>query len=114
VHDFSLRLRDFNGKTRQGTASLSSDLVVPPDGCSGKPLALYNPTPAHLVGSIVVGYVTDANGNAAMDNSGIVVPTVISETSQGGAEANLVVCARAGAGETVPSGSVFHFRLIAP
>lgn len=47
-----------------------------------------------------------------LPNSGVVLPTVISETSQGGAIANLVVCASSS--ETVPVGSVFRYRIIGP
>jgi hypothetical protein len=37
---------------------------------------------------------------------------MISETSQGGAIANLVVCASSP--ETIPVGSIFHYQLIGP
>ena len=47
-----------------------------------------------------------------LSNGGVVLPTMISETSQGGAIANLVVCASGP--ETVPVGSVYHFQLIGP
>lgn len=55
-------------------------------------------------------YLTDADGGAVLNNAGTVVPTMISETSQGGAIANLVVCATSA--QDVPAGSVFHFHLI--
>jgi hypothetical protein len=87
---------------------------VPPFGCRGEPLALFNPAPKGLIGSLVVGFLTDAQGDAVLDNSGAVVPTNISETSQGGALANLFVCDVRGSGQTVPAGSVFHYRIIGP
>ena len=114
VHDSSLRLRDLGGRVNHATSTLGSTLNVPAWGCGGESLDLFIPTPAHLVGSLVIGYITDAQGHAAMDNDGIVVPTIISATSQGGALANLVICTRAGSAESVPAGSVFHYRVIGP
>ena len=43
----------------------------------------------------------------------ILDPTIISETSQGGAIPNLMVCSF-GSTQTVPAGSVFHYQLIGP
>jgi hypothetical protein len=68
-----------------------------------------------VVGSLVVGFLTDDHGNAVLDNAGVIVPTMVSETSQGGAIPNLIVCDLGSAvGETVPAGSVFHYHLIGP
>jgi hypothetical protein len=114
VKNFALRLHDLGGRTNAGTRTVSTTINVPDGGCLGQPLTLFNPAPKGVIGSLVVGYLTDAQGNAAIDNNGAVVPTVISETSQGGAIANLIVCDVRGGGQTVPAGSVFHFRLIGP
>ena len=65
-----------------------------------------------MIGSLVVGHVTDPAGGAVLSNAGVVVPTMVSETSQGGAIVNLVVCASSA--ETVPAGSIVHFRMIGP
>ena len=112
VKDFSLRLADLGGKDHLQTVTTSTTLNIPADECRQMFLDLYNPAPPGVIGSLVVGYVTDSNGDAVMSNSGVVVPTMISETSQGGAIVNLVVC---GSGsETIPAGSIFHYQLIGP
>jgi hypothetical protein len=112
VRDFSLRLRDLGGRGRMQTSTTTQPLTIPAGECRMVSLALDNPAPAGLIGSLVVGYLTDANGDAVLSNSGVVVPTMVSETSQGGAITNLVVCASGL--ETVPVGSVYHYHLIGP
>lgn len=114
VHDRTLRLHDLGGRVNKGTSTLSSDISVPAWGCGGESVNLFNPLKKHIVGSLVVGYITDPSGDAALANSGIVLPTMISETSQGGALANLVICGRSGSTVDVPSGSVFHYQIIGP
>src|SRR4051794_24380296 len=111
VKNLSLRLNDLGGKDRFQTATVGP-LTIPPNECRQVELALYTPAPPGVIGSLVVGYVTDAQGHAVLSNSGVVVPTMISETSQGGAIANLVVCASST--ETIPAGSIFHYHLIGP
>lgn len=110
VRDFSLRLIDLGGRDRLQTRTTSQDLAVASGECRMLPLDLYNPAPHGVIGSMVVGYVTDANGDAVLNNSAVVVPTMVSETSQGGAIVNLVVCAASG--QTLPAGSVVHYQLI--
>ena len=112
VKSFSLRLSDLGGKDHLQTVTTSQPLSIPAGECRQTFLRLYNPAPAGVIGSLVVGHVTDANGEAVLSNSGVVVPTMVSETSQGGAIANLVVCA-SGA-ETIPAGSVYHFQMVGP
>jgi hypothetical protein len=113
VKNFSLHLKDLGGNGRLRTASVPMTLTIPPDQCRMiEDLHLFNPAPAGVIGSLVVGYVTDSNGDAVLSNSGVVLPTMISETSQGGAIANLEVCASST--ETIPPGSVFHYQLIGP
>jgi hypothetical protein len=112
VKNFSLRLIDLGGRDHLQTAVTSQALTIPAGECHQTFLTLYNPAPPGVIGSLVVGYVTDANGDAVLSNSGVVLPTMISETSQGGAIANLVVCASSS--ETIPVGSVFHYQLIGP
>ena len=113
VRDFSLRLGDLGGRLNHKTESLSNPVNVPSGGCIAQAVGLRNPTPQRFIGSLVVGYLTDANGNAVFDNDGVMVPTVISETSQGGAEIHLVLCDEGG-GQSVPAGSVIHYRVIGP
>lgn len=110
VKNFSLRLTDLGGRDHLQTRVTSQALNIPAGECRQTFLKLYNPAPAGVIGSLVVGYVTDSNGKAVLSNSGVVVPTMISETSQGGAIANLVVCASSS--ENIPVGSVFHYQLI--
>jgi hypothetical protein len=114
VRDFRLRLRDLGGKTNDGTDTVDDTITVPPEGCEERFLELFNPAPEGVIGSLVVGFLTDDQGDAVLANHGVVVPTMISETSQGGAIATLMVCDLGGAGQTVPAGSVFHYRLIGP
>lgn len=112
VKNLSLRLIDLGGKDRLQTAVTSQALNIPANECRQTFLRLYNPAPPGVIGSLVVGYVTDSNGDAVLSNSGVVMPTMISETSQGGAIANLVVCASGN--ENIPAGSVYHYQLIGP
>ena len=112
VRDFSLRLVDLGGRDHRQTATTSQAMNIPANECRQTFLNLYNPAPPGVIGSLVVGHLTDPNGDAVLSNSGVVVPTMISETSQGGAIANLVICASGS--ETVPIGSVFHYQLIGP
>jgi hypothetical protein len=63
---------------------------------------------------MVVGTVTDATGNAAVDNAVAVAPSMLILTSQGGSIANLILCNSSTGAETVPVGSVFHWRVIGP
>lgn len=112
VKDFGLRLIDLGGKDHAQTATTSQALAIPAGECRQTFLNLYNPAPPGVIGSLVVGYLTDGSGGAVLSNSGVVVPTMVSETSQGGAIANLVVCASGP--ENVPVGSVYHYQLIGP
>ncbi len=115
VKNFGLRLKDMGGKDNHGTSDVSSTVNVPPGQCNARfSLRLFNPAPPGVIGSLVVGFLTDAQGDAVLPNDGVVVPTMISETSQGGAIANLMVCDLGNSGQTVPAGSVFHYHLIGP
>jgi hypothetical protein len=115
VDNFGLRLHDLGGKTNHGTDTVSSTVNVPPGQCNARfSLNLFNPAPSGVIGSLVVGFLTDDQGDAVLPNNGVVVPTMISETSQGGAIANLMVCDLGTSGQTVPAGSVFHYHLIGP
>jgi len=113
IQDFSLRLRDLGGEVNAGTETVPAAFNVPDNGCIGRGLELFNPAPPGVIGSVVVGHLTDSQGGAVLDNGGFVVPTMISETSQGGAIANLMVCSFGGA-QAVPAGSVFRYQLIGP
>ncbi len=112
VRNFSLRLSDLGGKDHLQTRATTQALSIPANECRQTFLTLYNPAPEGVIGSLVVGYLTDADGDAVLSNSGVVVPTMISETSQGGAIANLVICASSS--QNVPVGSIFHFQMVGP
>jgi hypothetical protein len=114
VTDFSLRLHDLGGETNDGTSAAGFNATVPPSGCRLFTVKVFDPgaVPPGVIGSLVVGYLTDAQGHAVLNNGGVVVPTVVSETSQGGALANLMVCADSS--QSVPAASVFHYRIIGP
>jgi hypothetical protein len=116
VKDFGLRLHDLGGSANHGTTVVDSTINVPDNECRQQHLILFGaPVPSGVVGSLVVGFLTDDHGNAVLDNAGVIVPTMVSETSQGGAIPNLIVCDLGSAvGETVPAGSVFHYHLIGP
>ena len=116
VKDFGLRLHDLGGRANHGTTVVDSTINVPDNECRQQHLTLFGaPVPRGVVGSLVVGFLTDDHGNAVLDNAGVIVPTMVSETSQGGAIPNLIVCDLGSAvGETVPAGSVFHYHLIGP
>lgn len=110
----ALRLSDFGGRARATTRTVGSTINVPPGGCEGEVVDSFLPVPRGVIGSLVVGSLEDADGDAVLPNRGVVVPTMISETSQGGALANLMVCDIGNAGQTVPAGSVFRYELIGP
>ena len=112
VKDFSLKLHDLDAKGGPQTRTVNSPIVVAGGSCQMVSLGGYVPAPDGVLGSMVVGRVTDATGGPAMDNAGVVVPTMVSETSQGGALINLVVCASSQ--QTIASGSIFHYQVIPP
>ena len=114
VKDFSLRLRDVGGEITRGKHIVNSQFTVPDGDCKGEFVEFSNPPEPGWIGSMVIGHLTDDEGNAVLANHGVVVPTIVSETSQGGALPILLVCdIGGGGGQTVPAGSIFRFRLIA-
>ena len=113
VKDFALRLRDVDGAITREKHIVNSQFTVPAGGCEGEFVAFSNPPEPGWIGSMVIGHLTDAQGDAVLPNDGVVVPTMVSETSQGGALPILLVCDIGNSGQTVPAGSIFRFRLIA-
>ncbi len=113
VADFSLRLHDLGGNINAGTRTVAgAPITVDAGDCKLVGMATYNPAPSGMIGSLVVGYLTNDQGGAVLNNGGVVVPTMISATSQGGAVVNLMVCASST--QTIPIGSVFHYSIIGP
>ena len=62
---------------------------------------------------MVVGTIANAAGGAVVNNAGAVVPTLLTETSQGGVVIHLVVCAGSSS-QSIPAGSVITWSLIRP
>jgi hypothetical protein len=63
---------------------------------------------------LVIGSLTDAAEDAAVDSEIAVGPSMLILTNQGGAIANLILCNDDTDTETVPVGAVFHWRVIDP
>jgi hypothetical protein len=61
---------------------------------------------------MVIGTLTDAQGNAVLPNTAAIVPSIVISSKQGGAVPNVVVCNTGDLNLTVPSGSVLHWRFI--
>ncbi|WP_148611580.1 hypothetical protein [Nocardioides rubriscoriae] len=113
VKDGSLRLADLGGSQTAQVTVLSSPITIPAGECDQIFLTLYNPAPDGVLGSLVVGTVTSATGGAVVNNTGTILPTLVTETSQGGAIPYLMVCA-GGSSQTVPANSIVTWSLIAP
>ena len=113
VKDFSLRLRDVDGAITRGKHVVDSQFTVANGDCEREIVAFSNPPEPGWIGSMVIGHLTDDEGNAVLSNDAFVVPTIVSETTQGGALPILMVCDIGGGGQTIPAGSIFRFRLIA-
>jgi hypothetical protein len=119
VVDKSLTLADLGGPdSKDQTSTVSAPISLPARLCVNEDIGLFNPavgpTGASVIGALVVGTLTDANGNAAVDNQVALAPAMMIKTSQGGAIVNLIVCNANNNPETIPAGSVFHYRLIYP
>lgn len=113
VVDGSLTLSDLGGKrvSKEQTTSVSSAIALPAGSCKAQLTANYGDAAA---GSLVVGTLTNASGDAVLPNTAAVMPALVIKTTQGGAVPNLVVCNTGSTALTVPAGSVFHWRLIDP
>lgn len=109
----SLGLRDFGGLATGVTVTITNAVAIAANDCRPIALALFNPEPEGILGSMVVGTITDAGGGAVVNNTGAILPTLVTETSQNGAMIHLVVCAGPSA-QTIPAGSVARYSLIRP
>jgi hypothetical protein len=110
VSDGSLTLRDLGGGL-EGETTVGTDLSIPAFECRFVQVLL-NPAPPGFIGSLVIGNITDADGDASVPNSGVVLPTTVTETSQGGAFANVGICNARSGTLTVDQGAVIHWRAI--
>ncbi len=113
IADRSIRLRDLGGGQVSQTATVNSQINIAAGDCASVRFGLSNPTPAGLLGSMVLGTITTSTGGAVVSNTGFVVPTLVTETNQGGAQLHLGVCAGAAA-QTIPAGSIVTYSVIAP
>lgn len=119
VVDRALTLTDLGGPdSTDETTSVSSAITLAANQCVSQSVGLFNPpvgsSGASVIGGMVIGTLTDATGNAAVNNEVAVAPSMLILTSQGGSIANLILCNRSTNPETVPAGSVFHWRIIGP
>lgn len=111
--DFGLRLGDLGSESLNDlTQTVNTAITLAPGECRGQLTGNFGDS---ILGSLVVATITDADGNAVLPNAAAVMPTMVSKTSQGGAVPVLMVCHQGQGGSiTIPVGSVFHYRLIAP
>lgn len=113
VADGSLRLSDLGGETTDQTTVVPGTIAIPAHECRTIFLTLFNPAPNGVIGSLVVGTLTTPAGGPVLNNSGYATPTLVTETSQGGAIPRFQVCAAESA-QSVPAGSVVNWSLLSP
>jgi hypothetical protein len=113
VADRSIRLHDLGGGLTNQTSTTNNIISIAAGDCTSVRLRTVNPAPAGLFGSMVVGTVTDSTGGAVVSNTGFVLPTLVTETSQGGAVFHLAVCAGSSP-QSIPAGSIATWSVIAP
>jgi hypothetical protein len=120
IADRSIRLRDLGGEQAPNVGNpfhrvttLNSPVSILAGDCANLSLTTMNPAPAGIFGSMVVGTVTNSAGGAVVNNLGAILPTLATETSQGGVVLHLTICAGA-SGQTIPAGSIVTWSLIAP
>ena len=113
VLDGSLRLHDLGGGLTNQTATVGTAVSISTGSCIEFRLTLFNPTPNGLDGSMAVGTITTSSGGPVLSNSGFVVPTLVTQTTQGGSRVNLGVCAGSSS-QTIPAGSILTWSLISP
>jgi hypothetical protein len=110
IQDGSLTLADLGGTDGNGlTQTTTSPIPLAAGACQAALTANFGDG---VVGDLVIGTLTDASGNAVLPNTAAVMPAIVIKTTQGGAVPNLVVCNTGTSPLTIPTGSVFHWRLI--
>ena len=112
IVDGSLNLSDL-GSPQSGigpqTETLTSPINLPGGSCKAALTANFGDS---AIGSMVIGTLTDGAGKAVLPNTAAIVPSIVISTTQGGAVPNVVVCNTGDGALIVPTGSVFHWRLI--
>jgi hypothetical protein len=93
------------------TTTVGSPIVLGGGACGAQLTANYG---ASYIGHLVIGTLADASGDPVLPNLASVVPSVVIGTTQGGAVPNIVVCNVGASQLTIPAGSVFTWRMIAP
>ncbi len=120
ITDRSIRLHDLGGVVGgqvgpqvNSTATIPFAINLTAGQCTSAFLELFNPLPPGILGSMVVGTITTSTGGPVFNNAGFVVPTLATETNQGGVILHLGLCAGSAA-QTIPAGSIVTWSLIAP
>jgi hypothetical protein len=108
----SLRLGDL-GESFEGwrTTTTGAAITLAAGACGAQLTGNFG---SAYIGHLVVGTLADASGSPVLANAASVVPSVVIGTTQGGAVPNIVVCNTGTTQLTVPAGSVFTWRMIAP
>jgi hypothetical protein len=105
----SLRLRDLGGSVNNQTQTVDSPITLAAGACKAQLTGNFGDG---VVGDMVIGTLTDADGDAVLPNTAAVMPSIVIKTTQGGAVPNLIVCNTGDGSLTIPVGSVFHWRLV--
>jgi hypothetical protein len=100
-----------DGTPGERTTSVTTPITLAAGSCRA---ALAGSFGEQAVGSLVIGTLTDADGDAVLPSSAAVMPAVVIRSTQGDPVPNLVVCNTGSSVLTIPVGSVFHWRLISP
>ena len=119
VTDRALTLTDLGGPDSVDmTTPVRTAISVPAGRCINQFVGIFNPPIGAgrgvVTGGMVIGTVTEAAGAAAVDNEVAVAPSMLILTRDGGTIANLILCNDNTGTETIPVGSVFHWRVIDP
>lgn len=111
IVDDSLRLADLGGDRGVMTQTVGSNIVLGAGECKAQLTGNFG---AGVIGSLVVGTLSDADGDPVLPNTAVVMPSIVIGTTQGGAVPNLVACNTGSGTLTIPAGSVFTWRMISP
>ena len=111
IADGSLTLADLgtHGGFGNQTTTISSPIALPAGSCQAALTANFG---EGVEGNMVIGTLTNAQGQAVLPNTAAVVPSIVIKTTQGGAVPNVIVCNTGATSLSIPTGSVFHWRMI--
>jgi hypothetical protein len=111
INNGSLKLADLGGGGGPFTQTVSNAITLAAGACQAQLTGNFG---AGVIGNMVVGTLSDPSGNPVLPNTAAVMPSIVIGTTQGGAVPNLIVCNTGGSTLTIPVGSVFTWRMIAP